>query len=107
EKQVVMVLPILVGLDGKEKMSKSKGNYVGLTDPPNEMFGKLMSIPDALMKNYFELLTPVPDDRMRSLLDPATTHPREAKDVLARIIVEEFYTPSAAELASEEFRRRF
>ena len=56
EPQVVITMPLLVGLDGTEKMSKSKGNYVGVTDPPNEMFGKLMSIPDSLMENYFTLL---------------------------------------------------
>ncbi|MBM4018609.1 MAG: tyrosine--tRNA ligase, partial [Planctomycetes bacterium] len=57
EPQIVLTTPLLVGLDGTEKMSKSKGNYVGVTDPPDDMFGKLMSIPDALMENYFTLLT--------------------------------------------------
>lgn len=106
-KQIVMVMPILVGLDGHEKMSKSKGNYVGITDSPDEMFGKLMSIPDALMPNYYKLLTDVPQPRLSSLLDAKTTHPREAKDILARIIVEEFHNRDAANAASEEFRRRF
>lgn len=107
EKQVVIVLPILVGLDGVEKMSKSKGNYIALTDEPNEMFGKVMSIPDELMPNYFTLLTPTPKDRISSLVNADETHPRQAKDVLARIIVEEFYDQAAANAASEEFRRRF
>ena len=107
EKQVVIVMPILVGLDGHEKMSKSKGNYVAVNDEPNEMFGKIMSIPDALMKNYYELLTGLPEDRIGSLLDEKMTHPREAKDILGRVIVEEFYNPHAAVEASEEFRRRF
>lgn len=106
-KQIVMVLPILVGLDGHEKMSKSKGNYVAVTDPPDDMFGKLMSIPDELMGNYYQLLTDVPAPRLSSLLDPQTTHPREAKDILARIIVEEFHGRDAANAASQEFRRRF
>jgi tyrosyl-tRNA synthetase len=106
-RQVVIVMPILVGLDGTEKMSKSKDNYVALTDPPQEMFGKVMSIPDALMPNYFTLLTPLPADRIRSLLDPSMTHPREAKDALARVIVEEFHGREAASAASGEFRRRF
>ncbi|MBI1335490.1 MAG: tyrosine--tRNA ligase [Phycisphaera sp.] len=107
EKQVVMVMPILVGLDGTEKMSKSKGNYVALTDPPNEMFGKVMSIPDALMKNYFELLTDLPPERIVSLIDSNQTHPRDAKDVLGQAIVEAFHSSHAAREASEEFRRRF
>lgn len=107
EKQVVIVMPILVGLDGKEKMSKSKGNYIGLTDKPNDMFGKVMSIPDNLMSNYFTLLTGLPQDRISSLVDASQTHPREAKDVLGRTIVEEFYDVDAANSASEEFRRRF
>lgn len=107
EKQVVIVMPILVGLDGHEKMSKSKGNYIAVNDNPNDMFGKIMSIPDSLMKNYYELLTGLPCDRICSLLDDKMTHPREAKDILGRVIVEEFYTPHDAVLASEEFRRRF
>lgn len=107
EKQVVLVMPILVGLDGTEKMSKSKGNYVALTDEPNDMFGKVMSIPDALMGNYYELLTDLPEPRITSLLNAGETHPREAKDVLARVIVEAFYDRDAANGASEEFRRRF
>ncbi len=107
EKQVVIVMPILVGLDGHEKMSKSKGNYIGVTDEPNDMFGKVMSIPDSLMKNYYELLTSIPAPRIGSLLDEQETHPREAKDILGRVIVEEFHSPEAAVAASEEFRRRF
>ncbi len=107
EKQVVMVMPLLVGLDGHEKMSKSKGNYVAVTEEPNNMFGKVMSIPDALMSNYFTLLTLLPSDRITSLVDSKQTHPRQAKDVLARTIVEEFHDAHAANVASEEFRRRF
>lgn len=106
-KQVVMVMPILAGLDGRDKMSKSKGNYVGVAENPHEMFGKLMSIPDSLMPNYFELLTDLPVDRIHSLTDAQTTHPREAKDILGRIVVEEFHGREAANHASEEFRRRF
>jgi tyrosyl-tRNA synthetase len=105
--QVVVVMPILAGLDGVEKMSKSKGNTIAVTDEPDEMFGKVMSIPDALMPNYFTLLTPLPADRVASLLNPELTHPRQAKDVLARTIVEDFHDAAAAEAASAEFRRRF
>ncbi len=106
-KQVVLVMPLLVGLDGTEKMSKSKGNYVGVTFDPNDMFGKVMSIPDALMSNYFTLLTDLPSDRIVSLCDPQHTHPRQAKDVLGRTIVETYHNCDAAIAASEEFRRRF
>jgi len=105
EKQVVMVMPILVGLDGHEKMSKSKGNYIAVTDKPNDMFGKVMSIPDTIMKNYFQLLTDLPALRIESLL--TDTHPRETKDVLARIITEQFYDRDTANAASGEFRKRF
>lgn len=107
EKQVVMVLPLLVGLDGREKMSKSKGNYVGVTDEPNEMFGKLMSIPDTLMPDYFRLLTDLSKQRISSLLDVEQTHPREAKDVLAQVIIETFHDRQVANAASCEFRSRF
>lgn len=106
-RQVVMVMPILVGLDGTEKMSKSKGNYVGLTDGANDMFGKVMSIPDTLMRNYFELLTGIPAERINSLCDPGMTNPREAKDVLAQAVVEEYHDAAAAQAASKEFVERF
>ena len=77
--QIVLIMPILVGLDGTEKMSKSKGNYIGVTDEPNDMFGKVMSIPDTLMGNYFTLLTDLPADRIAINIDPSKTHPRAAK----------------------------
>lgn len=105
--QVVMVLPILVGLDGTEKMSKSKNNYVGLTDNPNDMFGKLMSIPDQLMDNYFTLLTALPRTEIDALLDQEKTHPRDAKETLAKNIVAQFHDGNAAEAAAAEFRSRF
>jgi len=107
EKQVVLIMPILAGLDGHEKMSKSKGNYVGVTDQPGDMFGKIMSIPDVLMPNYYQLLTDLPHERIQSLLNPQQTHPRQAKDVLGRVIVEAFHTRGAANAAAAEFRRRF
>ncbi len=106
-KQVVMVMPILRGLDGHEKMSKSKGNYVGLTDEPFDMFGKVMSIPDALMAEYYQLCTDVPMDRVNSLMNAETTHPRDAKDVLGRIIVEDYHDRNAAAAASERFKQQF
>ena len=107
EKQVVIVMPILVGLDGHEKMSKSKGNYIALNDEPNDMYGKVMSIPDSLMPNYYELLTDLPNERITSITDSSQTHPRDAKDILGRVIVESMYTIGDANEASVEFKRRF
>jgi len=105
EPQVVLTMPLLVGLDGTEKMSKSKGNTVGVTEPPKEMFGKLMSLPDDLMENYFTLLTDVPVGEIQELLQ--TTHPRDAKEQLAKMIVTRYYGKEAAEKEAEEFRRVF
>jgi tyrosyl-tRNA synthetase len=89
-----MTMPILPGIDGKQKMSKSLGNYVGVTDPPEEMFGKLMRLPDEAMGTYFGLLLgeEVPEG-----------DPMEAKRALARRIVERFHDPSAAETAEARF----
>jgi len=107
QPQIVMIMPILVGLDGTEKMSKSKGNYIGVTEGPNDMFGKVMSIPDALMPNYYTLLTDLPGEEVHALLDPAQTHPRDAKVRLARWVVNEFHGPEAADAAAAEFDRVF
>ena len=105
--QVVLITPILVGLDGTEKMSKSKGNYVGLTDDANNMFGKVMSIPDNLMPNYFTLLTDLPAEEIRTLTDPNKTHPRQAKAELGRRIVAAYHGADAAAAAAAEFDRVF
>ncbi len=105
--QIVLVMPLLVGLDGVEKMSKSKGNYIGVTDPPNDMFGKVMSIPDTLMENYFTLLTDLPAGRIAELVDGEKTHPREAKAALGRAIVGRYYDQTAATAAAAEFDRVF
>jgi tyrosyl-tRNA synthetase len=105
--QIVMILPLLIGLDGTEKMSKSKGNYIGVTDPPGEMFGKVMSIPDALMDNYFTLLTDLPRPEIDALLDPRRTHPRAAKATLGKMIVTQYHSSSDAEAAAAEFDRVF
>jgi tyrosyl-tRNA synthetase len=107
EKQVVMITPLLVGLDGREKMSKSKGNYIGLTDSADDMFGKVMSIPDTSMGEYFQLLTDLPEDQIADLVDDLKTHPRDAKDILARVVLEPYHGCGAANSASSEFRRRF
>jgi len=109
EPQLVMTTPLLEGLDGVQKMSKSLGNYVGITDAPGEMFGKLMSISDDLMWRYFELLS------FRSLDDVAGLHkrvadgmnPRDAKFELALEIVARFHDADAAEAAKQEFISRF
>lgn len=105
--QIVLVMPILVGLDGVEKMSKSKGNYIGVHDAPNDMFGKVMSIADTLMANYFELLTSTPKAQYEEWIDPAKHSPRDTKERLGRAIVESFHGAEAAEGAAAEFRRRF
>ena len=105
--QIVMIAPLLAGTDGREKMSKSLNNYVGVSEPPQQQFGKTMSIPDALMEQWFRLCPPLPEDRIRSLVDPGLTHPREAKEVLGRSIVEQFHSAAQAAAAAAEFRRRF
>ena len=105
--QIVLIMPILVGLDGTEKMSKSKGNYIGITDEPNDMFGKVMSIPDSLMANYYTLLTDVPTDEVTVLCDGEQTHPRQAKAKLGQLIVEQYYGPDVAQAAEAEFSRIF
>jgi tyrosyl-tRNA synthetase len=106
-QQVVITVPILVGLDGKEKMSKSKGNYIGVTDNPNDMFGKVMSISDDMMENYFTLLTDLPAEKIAELTNSSKTHPKQAKVLLAKTIVSQFYDIQAAESAAEQFEKVF
>lgn len=101
--QIVMTMPILVGLDGHEKMSKSLGNYVGVTESPHDMFGKLMSVPDHCMGNYLTLLTAVPEDEIRTLTDPARTHPMEAKKRLAVEVTAVFHSVEAARRGRQEW----
>ncbi len=105
--QIVITMPILVGLDGKQKMSKSKGNYVGVTDAPSEMFGKIMSISDEMMPNYYTLLTDLPAEQIAELTDAAKTHPKQAKVALGKAIVTQFHGPEAAEAAAAEFEKVF
>jgi tyrosyl-tRNA synthetase len=105
--QIVITMPILVGLDGVQKMSKSKGNYIGVTDAPADMFGKTMSIADELMENYFALLTDIPADEIAILCDTAKTHPKGAKVKLGKMIVEQFYDSKAADAAAAEFEKVF
>ena len=105
EPQVVLLMPLLVGLDGVKKMSKSLGNYVGISESPSVMFGKLMSISDELMRTYFELCTDVLMAEVRVLTDANATHPREAKKRLAREIITLYHSADAAQAADDEFER--
>jgi tyrosyl-tRNA synthetase len=105
--QIVMTMPILVGLDGKEKMSKSKGNYISVTDEPGDMFGKVMSISDDMMENYFNLLTHLETENIAELVNPDKTHPKEAKVRLGKTIVSQFYNEAAAQAAAAEFDKVF
>ena len=108
--QVVLLTPLLAGLDGAEKMSKSLANAIGITEPPVEMFGKAMSIPDALMPVYFEYTTEVPLDEVAAIkrgLDDGSLHPRDAKRRLARAIVELWHGEAAARAAEAAFERVF
>jgi tyrosyl-tRNA synthetase len=110
EPQVVLTTPLLEGLDGVEKMSKSLGNYVAVEDQPNEMFGKLMSVSDSLMWRYWELLTDSTMDEIRKMqadAEAGSLHPRRAKADLARRIVAEFHGGDAAGQAEAEFDRIF
>jgi tyrosyl-tRNA synthetase len=104
---VALTMPILVGLDGQRKMSKSLGNYVGITEPPSEIFGKLMSISDDMMWPYFDLVTDHTPEEIAALaakLKSGTTHPMDAKMSLAQEIIAGFHGKAAAEKAAEEFR---
>ncbi|HXH65391.1 MAG TPA: tyrosine--tRNA ligase [Mariprofundaceae bacterium] len=99
--QVILTMPLLEGLDGVNKMSKSLGNYVGITEAPKEQFGKLMSISDDLMLRYYELLSDANLDAVRAM------HPMEAKKQLAAMIVDRFHGDGAGELAREGFESQF
>jgi tyrosyl-tRNA synthetase len=108
--QVILTMPILVGLDGTRKMSKSLGNYVGITDAPGEMFGKIMSVTDELMWQYYELLTDFPSPvvvRLQEEVKMGVLHPKDAKMQLAHTIVASFHGEEAAKKAAEEFQLVF
>ena len=110
EPQVVLTMPLLVGLDGVQKMSKSLGNYVGIAEAPAEQFGKLMSLPDELMPQYFELATGWPLDRAdevkRELAD-RRAKPVDAKRLLARTVVDLYHGDGSGDAAEAEFDRVF
>jgi tyrosyl-tRNA synthetase len=108
--QAVLTMPILVGLDGQRKMSKSIGNYVGITEAPNEMFGKLMSMPDELMWSYYDLLTDrTPDEiaKLKSQVESGALHPMKAKSQLAQEVISGFHGADAAQKAAKSFQRVF
>jgi len=108
--QAILTMPILVGLDGQRKMSKSLGNYIGITEPPADMFGKIMSIPDDLMWTYYELVTDRTPEQIAALKQEVASgalHPMDAKMRLGEEIVSGFHGPEAARKAAENFQRVF
>ena len=109
EPQCILTMPLLVGLDGVQKMSKSKKNYIGITDPANDMFGKVMSITDDLMWNWYDLLSLRSNAEIAQLKKECAEgrNPRDAKVLLAREIIERFHDKAAADAAEAEFTARF
>jgi tyrosyl-tRNA synthetase len=107
--QTVLMMPLLEGLDGVQKMSKSLNNYIGITDAPNEMFGKIMSISDDLMWRYYELLSFKPIEIIKGYKDKIAqgANPRDVKIDLAKELIERFHDSAAAEAAHQEFINRF
>lgn len=108
--QQCFMTPLLIGTDGSRKMSKSLGNYIGVAEPPNEIYGKVMSIPDSLIMDYFELVTDVPDEELeefRQQLEQQTINPMVLKKRLAKEIVTQLYSEKEATEADEEFTRVF
>lgn len=110
EPQVVMTLPLLEGLDGVNKMSKSLGNYIGVNESPKDIFGKAMSVSDDLMWRYFSLVLNWPEEKIHTLhqqVIEGRAHPRDVKDQLGRDLVAKFYSVAEGAAASEEFKRIF
>src|SRR5438309_2523306 len=105
ESQVVLTTPLLEGLDGVQKMSKSYGNAIGIKEAPLEMYGKLMSISDAMMWRYYELLTDVQMAEIERM--QRESHPMQAKKDLAARIVKDFHSPDAAAKAAEDWAKQF
>ncbi len=110
EPQVVITMPLLVGTDGVDKMSKSLGNYIAIEDPPNEMYGKVMSLSDDTMWTYWQLCTSLRDDEVAALqgdVDNGSSHPKAIKQRLARTVVADYYDDATAVTAETEFERVF
>ena len=110
EPRIVLTMPLLEGLDGVQKMSKSLNNYIGIKESAKEMFGKVMSIPDAMMYRYYELCTDWPVSKIEALrhdISNGRKHPKDAKTELAKLIIRDFHSDNAAIDAQEEFDRIF
>jgi tyrosyl-tRNA synthetase len=110
EPQIIITLPLLVGLDGVQKMSKSLNNYIGINEPPKEIFGKTMSIDDNIMFKYYELTTDIPMDevnKMKEDMQAGKTHPKDIKVRLAKELCAQFYSKKIADDAEMEFQRIF
>lgn len=110
EAQVIITMPLIVGTDGVEKMSKSYNNYIGINESPKEIYGKTLSIPDNLIYNYFELTTDISSDELKKVkeqLDDQNVNPRDIKRYLARTLVTMYHSAQAAKNAEEEFDRIF
>jgi len=110
DAQVCVIMPLLEGTDGVLKMSKSLGNYIGINEPPSEIFGKVMSISDELMWRYYELLTDLTTEQIAALKNGAEKgerNPRDIKAELAKLIISDFHSPEDAQNAEEEFNRIF
>ncbi len=110
EEQVIIMMPLLEGTDGVHKMSKSLGNYIGISEPPKEIYGKLMSISDELMLRYYELLSHISNEELSSLrqgIKDGSIHPKKAKESLAIELTSRYWGNEAAQLAKEEFDRVF
>jgi len=110
QPQVTLMMPILIGTDGVEKMSKSLDNYIGINDSPKDIYGKTLSIPDKLIYRYFELTTDIPKKELLEIkksLDNPKTNPRNIKRTLARTLVRMYHSQEAADAAEEEFDRIF
>jgi tyrosyl-tRNA synthetase len=107
EPQVCVTMPILRGTDGQRRMGKSLGNYVGVAEPAYEMHAKTMSIPDDLMREWFELLTDYSTEEIGKFLSASTTHPKDAKEALGKAVVRFYYGTIEADAAAAEWRKRF
>jgi len=107
DPQIVITMPLLVGTDGADKMSKSLGNYIGIEEDPKDIFGKIMSISDELMLNYYELLTDEQLDKLKENLKNGSVHPKNAKKKLAKIIISQYYGKAEADTAEANFEKAF
>jgi len=107
EAQIALLVPVLLGIDGVEKMSKSLGNDIGVLAPPEEQYGRTMSIPDAILENWHRMVLALSDDEMKPVRASIKENPYEAKKALAKRIVARFHGAAAADAAEEDFRKKF